>query len=69
MPATIWIEEADKAVWHRMTRREGRTTYRAVCGWELSVIAGRIWPVKAGELSPPDGERCHDCVRGKVTGT
>lgn len=40
--AQLWFEEADKQVWHLMTR-EGPTKYHAACGWQLTPHRGRIW--------------------------
>ena len=39
----LWFEEADKQVWHLMTRRKGeRSSYHTAWGWTLSPLAGRM---------------------------
>ena len=32
----LWFEESDKQVWHLMTERIARGSFRAACGWTLS---------------------------------
>jgi hypothetical protein len=59
----IWIEERDKAVWHSAVSRETEPlTYRAACGWVVSIRHGRIWPQKLHDPGPPDDDRCRSCV-------
>ena len=60
--ATLWFEESDKSVWHRMTTKIGPLDYRAACGWYLTPYPGRIWYQKPGEEGPPEGVRCRTCV-------
>jgi hypothetical protein len=60
--ATLWFEEVDKQVWHRMSRREGPRSYHAACGWTLSPVTGRIWPQKPGEDGPDEETRCRACI-------
>ncbi len=59
---TIWIRERDKEVWHGMARRLGGARYQAGCGWELSPLSGKVWPLKHDDPGPPHEERCHSCV-------
>ena len=59
--ADIWIEETDKAVWHRV-RREGPGRLVADCGWHFVPWQGRIWAVRLHEPGPDNAERCHSCV-------
>ena len=59
---TLWFEEADKPVWHRMTQKLGPLDYKAVCGWHLAPFHGRIWPQKRYEPGPAERERCRSCV-------
>jgi hypothetical protein len=66
--SALWVEEKDKAVWHRATGRVERTLYRAVCGWQLDVRQGRVWPQKRGQFGPPEDERCHTCVGSERPG-
>lgn len=58
----LWLEESDKQVWHRITRKEGRMHHHAACGWHLSPFTGRIWPQKASEPGPPEAPHCRSCV-------
>ncbi|HEX6434407.1 MAG TPA: hypothetical protein VFZ87_09185 [Gemmatimonadales bacterium] len=58
---TIWIEEAETAVWHRVSARVADGYIPAACGWRMNVHHGRIWPVKPNAPGPPDAERCHSC--------
>ena len=60
--SALWVEEKGKAVWHRATVRVVRTLYRAVCGWQLDMRQGRVWPQKPVEPGPPEDERCRTCV-------
>ena len=60
--AQLWIEEADKAVWHLITYRERARSFRAACGWTLDPVRGRIWPQKPGEDGPAQEARCYTCV-------
>jgi hypothetical protein len=60
--ATLWIEEPDKPVWHRVVARARSLEYRAGCGWELSARHGRVWPQKFDQPGPADDLRCHACV-------
>jgi hypothetical protein len=60
--ATLWIEERDEPVWHRVVARDRSLEYRAACGWELSAREGRVWPQKPNQPGPADELRCHTCV-------
>jgi hypothetical protein len=61
MPYQLWIEEEDKAVWHRATRLQG-TQFVGACGGEMRPRIGRLWPQKAAEPGPLLEQRCHTCV-------
>lgn len=61
MTSTLWIEERDKPVWHRVVTRVHALQYRAACGWDLSAREGRIWSQKPGESGPEPAQRCHSC--------
>ena len=65
----LWFEESDKQVWHLMTERIARGSFRAACGWTLSPVTGRIWPQKPGEDGPDEAMRCHNCVGKEQNGT
>ncbi len=58
----LWFEEADKQVWHLMTRREGGRSFHAACGWTLDPVSGRVWPQKPTEEGPAERDRCRTCV-------
>lgn len=58
----LWFEEADKRVWHLMTRRTGPMDYHAACGWHLTPHTGRVWPQKPLEDGPARERRCRTCV-------
>lgn len=62
MTSTLWIEERDKPVWHRVVTRVGSLQYKAVCGWDLSAREGRIWSQKPNESGPERADRCHACI-------
>ena len=62
LTSTLWIEERDKPVWHRVVTRVDSLEYRAVCGWELSAREGRIWAQKPLEAGPQPADRCRACV-------
>ncbi len=59
--STLWVEERDKAVWHRAVDRVDPRRYIMACGWELSLHDGRVWPQKGYEVGPPEDEQCVDC--------
>ena len=69
MASQIWLREGDEQVWHRLARRTGAGTWETTCGWEMSVVRGKVWPQKAGEAGPVAEERCNDCVAGVATPT
>jgi len=60
--AQLWFEEADKHVWHLMTRKADRMDYHAACGWHLAPHTGRIWPQKPSENGPDEETRCRTCI-------
>ena len=57
----LWIEEADKPVWHHAILGLGSGRYVAGCGWRLSIRDGGIWPRQFVEPGPPRATRCHSC--------
>ena len=65
----LWFEESDKQVWHLMTERIGRGSFRAACCWTLSPVSGRIWPQKPGEDGPAEETQCRSCIGLERTGT
>lgn len=58
----LWIEEADKKVWHIVTRRIDARRYDVACGWEMGPRLRMVWPQKPAEAGPAHGERCHSCA-------
>jgi hypothetical protein len=62
LTSTLWIEERDKPVWHRVATRVRALEYRAACGWELSAREGRIWSQKPHDVGPKVEDRCHTCI-------
>ena len=67
MAAQVWLREGDELVWHRLARRAGGQSWKTVCGWEMSVLRGYLWPQKVAEVGPAVAERCRDCVAGVIT--
>lgn len=58
----IWVEEADKVVWHRVIGHLIDGYLPAACGWRMAVHQGRICPEKRHETGLPEAQRCHNCV-------
>ena len=62
MTYQLWIEERDKAVWHKVTNRMTGATYAVVCGWEMTANDRVIYPQKSSEPGPLEERRCNSCV-------